>query len=124
MGSSGGGTPREPRQPTPSGTQVPYGQTAPVMPPQASYLPTDPGAMATGLTPEMLAGINSPPPLMQQQQAEASRAALAQQMAQQQQGYKPSPRVLGMMAMGVPIEFLMGPEERKQFMASPLTRGL
>ena len=41
--------------PTPSGT-VPYGQTSPVMPSaeQSYFLPTDPNAMATGLTPEML----------------------------------------------------------------------
>jgi hypothetical protein len=62
MGSSGGGGSSGPRNyPTPAGTQVPYGQTSPVMAPTPSFLPNDPGAMATGLTPQMLAQINAPP---------------------------------------------------------------
>lgn len=65
MGSSGGGSSRPPNYPTPQGLQVPYGQSAPAQPNYTSFLPNDPGAMATGLTPEMIASINAPPPVQQ-----------------------------------------------------------
>jgi len=82
MGSSGGGTPRAPNMPVPPG-QVPFGQTSPLQPQYQSFLPTDPNAMATGLTPEMLAAINNPGPSPAQLQQEAQRNALAQAAAQQ-----------------------------------------
>jgi hypothetical protein len=90
MGSSGGGTPRAPNYPTPAGLQVPYGQTAPYQPSYTSFLPSDPTAMATGLTPEMLAGINN----QEAQRAaavEAQRNALAAAAAQRPQRRPLSP---------------------------------
>ncbi len=67
MGSSGGGTPRAPNIPPPPANMImPQGQTAIGAPNVPSFLPQDPTAMATGLTPEMLSAINAPaaPPMM------------------------------------------------------------
>jgi hypothetical protein len=41
---------------------MPYGLASPAQPNYVSFLPNNPGAMATGLTPQMLAQINAPPP--------------------------------------------------------------
>lgn len=45
----------------PANLIAPYGQTAPFNPQWTSFLPTDPRAVATGLTPQMVAGINAGP---------------------------------------------------------------
>jgi hypothetical protein len=65
-GSSGGGAPKQ--QPKPQGPVTPYGQTSNPTPNYTNFLPSDPNAMATGLTPQMMAGIDNanpapPPPL-------------------------------------------------------------
>lgn len=58
MGSSSGGDYAAPNIPAPPANLVSsYGQTANAGPGFVSFLPSDPNAMATGLTPEMLAAI-------------------------------------------------------------------
>jgi hypothetical protein len=60
---------------------APYGSAAPFNPQWTSFLPADPNAVATGLTPQMLAGIQAGPqftPTMPVPQAQA------QQQPQQQ----------------------------------------
>ena len=92
MGSSGGGgTPRAPMMPAPPSNLISsMGSTAPFTPNYTSFLPSDPTAMATGLTPEMLQSINRPPPPPPVQQAsaglsspDAMRAMIAQMIAKQ-----------------------------------------
>lgn len=62
MGSSGGGT-RAPNTPAPPGNMIaPPGQAVNYQPQWLNFLPQDPAAMATGLTPEMLAQMSAPPP--------------------------------------------------------------
>ena len=87
MGSSGGGSFRQPNMPTPGGTQVPYGQTSPIQPQYQSFLPTQSGAVATGLTPQMMQAVDRPPPpprQMQQQQMDPNmmRQMIAQLISQ------------------------------------------
>ncbi|RWP05102.1 hypothetical protein [Mesorhizobium sp.] len=66
MGSSGGGTSKAPNIPAPPAGMInPVGQAVPYTPQYTSFLPNDPTAMATGLTPEMIATIMAsaqPPP--------------------------------------------------------------
>ncbi len=76
MGSSGGGTPRAPNIPPPPANMImPVGQTAIGAPNVPSFLPQDPTAMATGLTPEMLSAINTPAPSPMMPAAAAGPAA-------------------------------------------------
>ena len=57
-GSGGGGAPKQPK---PQGPVAPYGQTSNPTPNYTNFLPGDPNASATGITPEMMASINAPP---------------------------------------------------------------
>lgn len=60
MGSSGSSNYNGPNIPAPpSGMISGQGQTAPFNPQYTNFLPSDPSAMATGLTPEMLGSINN-----------------------------------------------------------------
>ena len=76
---SPGGNYQDPGSPAPPAQLIrPQGQTAVAAPPQQSFLPSDPNAMATGLTPEMLAAIEAAPtPQVQQPAAAAPPSAAA-----------------------------------------------
>lgn len=82
MGSTpGGGTTRPPTTPEPQvGNVAPYGATAAFNPQFQSFLPGDPTAMATGLTPQMF---QQAPPAPTQQVAPTAGGAGAQQQGQQ-----------------------------------------
>jgi hypothetical protein len=106
MGSSSGsnyGTP--PAMPMPNAPVAPFGQSASWSPRFVNFLPSDPNAMATGLTPAMLGQIDQPaqgpPPATaaaaaaaapgpNPQQIQQARNAMAEMIAQnnQQQGYQ------------------------------------
>jgi hypothetical protein len=90
---SPGGSGAAPAQPTPAGIQVPYGQTAPIQPSYTSFLPSDPTAMATGLTPEMLASINAPPPAPVMQPTQGLPPDWRDQLAKMMAGNQPRPPV-------------------------------
>lgn len=69
---SPGGSSTPPPMPTPQGNIVPYGQASTPQSPVMSFLPTDAGAMATGLTQDMVNQINRPSPLLTPQVTQSS----------------------------------------------------
>jgi uncharacterized membrane protein YgcG len=112
---SPGGNYQDPGSPAPPAHLIrPQGQTAVAAPPQQSFLPSDPNAMATGLTPEMMAAIEAAPtPQVQQPAAAASPAA---------SGFKTTPQAQFLLAMGVNPKLLFG-DKYDAWASQPVSRG-
>src|SRR5262252_1016750 len=102
MGSSSGGNYQMPNTPAPPNT-IPFGQSAPYSPRFTNFLPDDPNAMATGLTPGMLASIgqNAAPPPQPAWSPPPARAAPAGPSPQQIQDMR-NQMAATMMMQGAP----------------------
>jgi hypothetical protein len=112
-----GGNYQDPGSPAPPAQLIrPQGQTAVAAPPQQSFLPSDPNAMATGLTPEMLAAIEAAPTPQVQQPAAAAPPGAAGG------GFKPSIQAQFMLAMGADPRKLFG-DRYGEWASQPVSRG-
>lgn len=127
MGSSPGGNYAAPNIPAPTNGPISAGVgTSPFAPNFASFLPQDPTAMATGLTPEMIAATNRPAAAVPSVGSGGGMPGLLQAAdiarLQQGTGFKTTPQAEFLLAMGANPKTLLG-DKYEQWAAQPVTRG-